>query len=213
MNIVLDLDGTLINSINETIIHRPFLEHFLLYVFRHFTTVSIWTSANVDWCNKVLYTFQPLLFNVSTILRRECRFHYILHDIHCTPYKLPNDKIILTKPLLTIQQRDPNFNSRNTLIIDDIPITYIYNQPNGINMPYFTNGNDIYLLILEEYLSYLIGSFHIFNNITQCNNGYIENTLGVEIRKPWYEDSGKVLLAQQEAKKYIHIDYMDLTED
>lgn len=62
MNIVLDIDGTLIeetpSSMKESRInHRPHLHTFLAFCFDNFDTVSIWTAASEEWANEVISSF------------------------------------------------------------------------------------------------------------------------------------------------------------
>ena len=46
LNIILDLDNTLISFINENDpIARPYLGNFLKFVFNKFNQISIWTAV------------------------------------------------------------------------------------------------------------------------------------------------------------------------
>jgi hypothetical protein len=209
MNIVLDLDGTLINDTRA----RPFLEDFLLFCFNNFSTVSIWTAANSAWSGYV-YTniLEPILKNISFKLFKPCQFSYFLTDVDCCSHIL-NGNPVPIKPLIVLAQlanQKINFNASNTLIVDDIPITFVQNPANGIYLPPFVANDDIFLLILKEYLFHLLGSVAVFGNITTAN--VIANSFEI----PWYKDQGRVLLAQQAANFSAYSnnhDTMDLTWD
>ena len=69
MNLILDMDGTLIDSYfsfvtgKMVIIPRPHLKEFLEFVFDNFSNVSIWTNGVKEWYEEVystlLITFIP----------------------------------------------------------------------------------------------------------------------------------------------------------
>lgn len=129
MNIILDLDGTLINDKMEA---RPHLKYFLHFVFQRFQRVSIWTLANREWFNKA-YTdaLKPLMPEGS-------HFHFIWCRINHRNTMYSG----VVKPLNQVYKTFPGmYNSHNTYIVDDTPSTYQENINNAIQIK--TYGNDL----------------------------------------------------------------------
>jgi len=139
MNIILDLDGTLIDQY----VLRPHIKKFLLFCFNEFDTVSLWSSTSEQWLYQVINNLTTMLYEISCILKKCCAFHYTFYDKHCTYI---NNKII--KPLRNIN----DLSLTNTLIIDDSIHSFDYNPDNGVYIPTFSS-NTIYA---DDYLLKII---------------------------------------------------------
>ena len=132
--IVLDLDGTLADGIplempeklwNLPIpVARPGLREFLEFVFEEFECVIIWTAANQKWYDTVY----------NNVLRPNLPpgkdFHFIKTRDTTKPY-------VALKPLSEIYAQFPQYNSSNTLVVDDNPETFKDNVENAIHIPSF----------------------------------------------------------------------------
>lgn len=198
MNLVLDLDGTLIN--NNSVIIRPYLDRFLYTSFQNFASVSIWTSASEYWCKQVLENIDPILRSISYTLGKQCTFKHIMYDAHCDPYVLPNGKVVPIKRLSKMYNYW--FTASNTIIVDDMPITFINNEKNGIHIPTFTSANDRMLLYLEQYLWDLLAMFK--------QVGYFSKDSS---EQPWYTNQSRIHRANMIAIQYQPLpDYMDLSD-
>jgi hypothetical protein len=156
MNIILDMDETLLNGnfISNGlpfVQERPFLDAFFLYIFSRFENVSIWTHATTDWfcyCyDKVLKRFLPPGRNFFQVITRDNG-------------KIPC-RLNLEKNLEEFYKICPNHHKYNTFILDDNPLTYKNNIANSIPIkPYtsiitwFDNKNvyDSELLNIIQYL-------------------------------------------------------------
>ena len=138
MNIILDIDGTLINDVpneNDELIPRPFLTEFLDYCFENFQNVSIWTAATSGW---YIYVRSKFLIGRN--------FDFVHTRYNCTRIADPDPDTlhpepILIKPLKKIW-RKTGYNRHNTLIIDDTPHTYQKNYGNAIHIPTFLGSKD-----------------------------------------------------------------------
>lgn len=139
-NVILDMDGTLLDNIppklqdpsykhikKNTIyqpIARPHLKDFLEYVFRNFKRVSIWTAGTKEWYEQcygeVLRHYIPEGKSFDFVLTREDFQRY---------YPV--------KPLSFVYKTHPEYNSTNTLIVDDNPVTYSENVENAIGIKSF----------------------------------------------------------------------------
>src|SRR3989338_2051019 len=132
MNIILDLDNTLIycittsNTWNGTgnfsftlggvkyvIFKRPGLNEFLEFVYDHFKHVGIWTAAAAPYAHKIVNRI------MTPAQQKRLSFIY-------TRKKLVNG----VKDLTRIFVEHPEFKSNNTIILDDkremIPNKYNY---------------------------------------------------------------------------------------
>lgn len=135
-NIILDMDGTLLDYIpvgfrenprpfEITPIARPHLLEFMEFVFDQFERVSIWTAATPRWFEKCY----------KQILR-----HHIPEgrSFHFVKTRDPLEQYIVLKPLSEIYKQFPGeYNSENTLVIDDNPMTYRDNPDNAVEIKAF----------------------------------------------------------------------------
>jgi TFIIF-interacting CTD phosphatase-like protein len=146
MNIILDLDGTLIDQYTL----RPYIKNFLLFCFKEFDTVSLWTSTSEQWLYQVINHLAPILNEISCRLRKHCTFHYTFFDKHCT-YR----NNIIIKPLIYMN----DLSLSNTIIVDDSIYSFVDNPDNGVYIPTFSSNNiniDNHLQILIPKLQNII---------------------------------------------------------
>jgi len=135
-NIILDLDGTLLDNIpvglaenpnpgQITPIARPYLAELMEFVFEHFERVSIWTAAMPGWYEKCY----------NAILRHHIpanrRFDFV-------KTRNPMEEYIVLKPLSEVYVNFAGkYNPENTLIVDDNPATYRANPENAVGVKSF----------------------------------------------------------------------------
>lgn len=138
-NIILDLDGTLIDSYygeygnNLIIVARPFLRKFLESLFLNHESVSIWTNGSKQWferCHDECLKYH---------LPDGCKFDFIItYDDD-----LVTCKRTCPKYLTKIYQKYPKYNKENTIMIDDSIHTMQDNMDNGILIPTFDFDPDL----------------------------------------------------------------------
>jgi hypothetical protein len=144
MNIILDMDGTLINERMEP---RPYLKTFFEFVFQRFNHVSIWTMANLEWFNRVYNEVFIKLMPPGKY------FHFVWCRVHF--------KVIwwgqIVKPLTKVYRAYPLiYNPYNTLFMDDTPSTYIENMRNAIKITTYGNNKlDVELLKIIQKLQFV----------------------------------------------------------
>ena len=168
MNIILDMDGTLIDdSCNP----RPYVHEFFIYCFRKFQTVSIWTAASREWYDEVYNVlFEEILTGCSYFLGFRCDFHFVYTGERCVKsYSVDPDEyygirppIRIIKPLRKIWKAKklyPCFTEDNTIIIDDNISTFSENYGNALHIPEYIGGQDIHMLSLIQYLDLLYDDF------------------------------------------------------
>jgi TFIIF-interacting CTD phosphatase-like protein len=148
MNIVLDIDETLIHAVSRKhkdaafsikfntggnieqyyILQRPGLKAFLKFVFNNFATINVWTAATKDYAIAIM----------SKILTRKqissLRFFNTRKQCSVDGSKPLND-IFNTK-----EAKGLNIMRHNTLMIDDKVEVVKHNKGNGIIVPAW-NGN------------------------------------------------------------------------
>ena len=148
MNIVLDIDETLIHAVTRKnknasfsikfntgeqyyILVRPGLKKFLRYVFKNFKTVNIWTAATKDYAIAIM----------SNILTKQqiSRLKFFNTRKQCSTDG--------SKPLIdifgTAQAKKLGITRSNTLMIDDKPDVVKHNKGNGIIVqPWLGNQKD-----------------------------------------------------------------------
>jgi len=142
-NIILDMDGTLLdNTVNYGLfdsqvkcetrpIARPYLKTFMEYVFEKFERVSIWTHGTKDWYD---LCFEKVL---QYVIPRGEQFHFVItrndEPEYVQTYNMPR-----AKPLTEIYAKYPEYNEFNTIVIDDMPYTYVLNIDNAIPIKSFS---------------------------------------------------------------------------
>ncbi len=148
MNIVLDIDETLIHAVTRKhkdskftikfvkgeqyyILVRPGLKSFLRYVFKNFKSVNIWTAATKEYAIAIL----------SHILTKTqiSKLKFFNTRKQCRPDG--------SKPLMSIFNTPhaikSNINKNNTLMVDDKEYVLKHNKGNGIIIPaWLGNPND-----------------------------------------------------------------------
>jgi hypothetical protein len=151
LNIILDLDNTLICSIsknvktppilnyslnhtyyqNYIIYGRPYLHYFLTEINK-FANISVWTAAGKEYANFVVNHFFPPSIKLT----------FFYHGEHTEQLMRSSYKM---KPLNYLFERYPNhFNKYNTLIIDDLPFVIQSNKEYSIQItPFEINESKI----------------------------------------------------------------------
>lgn len=139
MNLILDLDGTLVDRDEDGAIARPHLNEFLAYAFEKFDRVSVWTNATTDWFEQInkeilLSALPPEKSFDFVWTRDQC----VLEDVITTsnpPFCFP----VTRKPLTKVWDQFPDtYNRSNTFIVDNTPETYDHNIENAIAVKSFT---------------------------------------------------------------------------
>lgn len=161
INLILDLDGTLIELVDDIRTlpkPRPHLHIFLDWCFLNFQHVSIWSAASSDWVKEMLIHIQASHYP----------FHFIWADKHIT-----RTKNHVIKKLWKVCREYPEYTLDNTLILDDTPSTYKNNYGNGIGiMPYHqTHHEDKELWNLMFSLAKWIGVYSITSTVRNINKG------------------------------------------
>ncbi len=104
---------------------RPHLKEFLIFCFSYFKIVSIWSAGKERYVNSV----------VDNIFKHIRDPHVVYTWNEC----FVNDNGLITKPIQTMINNVPDLNDymsiNNTLVIDDRPSTFYYNNRNGITIP------------------------------------------------------------------------------
>ncbi len=176
LNIILDLDQTVISSLEYdelqrtpkykkrldyfthhfmddhfVVCERPGLQEFLTFVFKHFN-VSIWTAATKSYA----------LFIIEKILignHKDRHINYIFYSDHCS---ISQELTGNTKDLSILwkQYNLDGFNKNNTFIIDDYDEVYDTQPDNCIISPEFEfteegSEDDLFLMSIIPYLNKL----------------------------------------------------------
>jgi TFIIF-interacting CTD phosphatase-like protein len=194
MNVILDLDSTVINSLRpwdeqpkgltgytmendseaEYIVYeRPHLQEFLDYLFANFR-VAVWTAATKDYA----------IFIVENILlqnKPERKLEFLFFDYH-TDISEKISKIDCIKDLNLVWNTFPGFNNKNTVIIDDYEEVYMPQICHSYPIPPFyadepNAASDTELLKLKSKLGLIEEG--------ECPNSKLitENTLNKAIAK------------------------------
>lgn len=130
MNLILDMDGTLIDGFyddnnNHVVKPRPHLKDFFEFIFAYFENISIWTHGDESWY-KIVYDeclkyMLPINKNFHFVKTRE-------YGNESYPYK----------KLSKIYKEYDDYNEFNTFIIDDFSKTYELNIENSIPIKNYT---------------------------------------------------------------------------
>lgn len=169
INIVLDLDNTIINSLTprETkkiskrmskfkyhymddvyvVFERPHLQEFLDFLFKNFR-VSVWTAASKSYA----------IFIIDNIIltKPDRKLDFVLFSHHC---EISQNNLKCIKDLSMFWDiLDPKlYNKGNTFIVDDLDEVQIENDKNVFSAPVFNvldkdSDKDDYLLDLMKEL-------------------------------------------------------------
>ena len=146
MDLVLDLDGTLIAQFpknheeRESILPRPHVKEFLSFCFANFR-VSVWTAASERWGRKVT---------------RKLGMHRKLHRLHC------GARILRTRSTqYVVKELRTRFGLRHTVIVDDNADTYALNQDSAVPISTFEGmDGDTELLEVRTKLERLVQTYH-----------------------------------------------------
>ena len=145
MNIILDLDSTVISSLrpsekptkglvgynmdNQFIVYeRPGLQSFLKFLFKNFN-VAVWTAASKDYA---LFIVNEILLNGPNR-----KMEFVLFDFHGELSERFSD---CPKDLNLVWNTFPSFTQKNTIIIDDYEEVYVPQMCNSYPIPPF-NAN------------------------------------------------------------------------
>lgn len=138
LNIVLDLDDTLVSNIEGILQPRPYLNLFLKWCFDKFETVSVWTAGTEEWWKICHGNFM-----------KDFSFHKVYTRDYCEVLVTrisDEDPIVLYKPLRKIF--DESMYKENTIIIDDEQLNAIEDINNHLMISKFIKNNDNELLKL-----------------------------------------------------------------
>lgn len=133
MNLILDLDGTLIDCDDDgDAVPRPHLREFLAGVFSLFSTVSIWTNATPYWFNTV---YQNVLID---FVPNGKQFLFVWTREKCVLQQEAFHRPITRKPLSLVYESFATTHSPdNTIVVDDTPETYGLNPEAAIPISRF----------------------------------------------------------------------------
>ena len=179
INIVLDLDNTLVSSISfkelkkiknmdkrrlkykdmdeyYRIYYRPFLKEFLEYVFKNFD-VTIWTAASRDYASFILDNI-ILNENDKKHKKGKKKLKMFLFDQNCDQSQILYDQD--SPKDLRYLYNFPGYHQCNTIIVDDLLEVYNANKNKTIRAPYFDakkeiSENDTFLLDIIDKLKEL----------------------------------------------------------
>lgn len=149
INVLLDLDNTLIYSISVEkikkkpwmkkfkiyemnkdyiVFERPGLQKFLNWIFKHFN-VSVWSAATPDYVE----------FIAKNIIENDDRkLEYVLHSENCEDsQKYYGEESIKKLELLWDVHDIKGFGPDNTLIVDDLGKVYRTNRENTLHIKKF----------------------------------------------------------------------------
>jgi hypothetical protein len=100
-----DIDNTVVNLKPKYVFFRPYLNEFLEYLTKNFY-VAIWSAALDKWVNHIIFN--------SPIKKYYQDFLFIWTKEECSTIK--------EKKLKNVWEFYPNFNEKNTMLIDDFII-------------------------------------------------------------------------------------------
>ena len=137
-NIILDVDGVMVDGLQM----RPGLAKFLEYLFTEprIGTVSVWTASTQWW--SIIY--ETRIKHIMPLLQCGTRasFYFVWEGNRCINHYQPDQQErVMIKPLSKVWRRYKNFTRSNTLILDDVPITYLKNRGNALRVNEFNCNN------------------------------------------------------------------------
>lgn len=153
MNLILDLDGTLVEERDtlertQPAARRPFLTEFLAWALDTFAHVSIWSAADPKW----------VALNVNSWPERD-RFHFVWAGVclkHVVKRNRQTGKVesVLRKKLVKVFRKWPDvYTAQNTRIVDNTPETFGNNRAQGVPIDtYEGQPHDRALLELKDRL-------------------------------------------------------------
>lgn len=169
MNIILDLDETLIHAHNNPTLggdfmlrlsgniyyikKRPGLSNFLEFIYKEFNTVSYWTAGTAQYAQLILSNILTRGQQLKTVIVYS-RTHLEMHP--SGGYFKPLNKIFQTH-----LAKKFNILKSNTIMIDDSGHNFLGNVGNGLIIPAFTGqSNDKSLsqliLVLRGFMAHSI---------------------------------------------------------
>lgn len=193
INVILDLDNTLIYSIscnklpkNKSshlhsmkfhkmdndyyVFERPGLQDFLDWLFKNYN-VSVWSAASPDYVE----------FIVKNIVENNKRkLEYVLNSDNCEKcQKIFGDKHIKNLKMLWDIHDLKGYGPYNTLIIDDLKMVCKVQPENSIQIKSFNTNHkksiqDTELKLIKRKLEKI--SFHFHKNINTSNNFKLTHT-------------------------------------
>lgn len=171
LNVVLDLDNTLIFTCDELyppfdfkikegyIYLRPFVKELLAWVFKN-TNVFIWSAGDATYVKKILkHLLQKDQIPVAVLTRKDCSIEqtssvsYLFQEYYSS--------LRYFKPLQKLK-----FNLKRTVLIDDHENAKKYNPYNTIQVSKFeipTTSSDNCLVSILETLKYLESQKNVQN--------------------------------------------------
>jgi len=181
MNVVLDMDQTLIDNVDEmTIYPRPHLKVFLKYCFNTFETVGIWTLGTRSWFDQAnVEVFEPIIKEINNEESTNYKFTFaytrerstikskFVGGLYFQQFRIKNLKKLWNR-------KDFPHTRHNTIIVDDNPDVYKYNFGNGvpINGYYWKSSFDRELIDLMFFLNRLQGHFEEHDTILHVEKRY-----------------------------------------
>lgn len=215
MNIVLDIDGTLIDTISEEqhnawkehetyipydmeaklkgkpvyIYKRAHLDEFIRYCLNNFDNVGIWTLGEPRWAR----------FVIKKVLgKRLDDFHPVLSIQESTIVANPIYGWKYLKPLASIYENFPaDYKEKRTLIIDDAPLNSIENRDNAFDIKTFEACNVSHDTVLLDMIDYL-GSIKNTSDIRLVPKSLDQHMNQDEQGEDGCEDKGNVPLLMNE---------------
>jgi hypothetical protein len=138
MNIVLDIDGTLVKDVNDPDIipePRPYLKEFFQYIFKTFCHVSIWTASHKERAERIIDTvFLPILKELNPDYSFD--FVWTAEKVAVKQkWRLGGDYTsTVIKDLKKVYKAYKYYTKDNTVILDDTSSTYRRNHGNAIGL-------------------------------------------------------------------------------
>jgi hypothetical protein len=206
LNLILDMDSTLISNFGPTIRSRPHLQTFFTFCFSNFNTVSVWTAADRVWFDAVNNSlFQPLMKKIALQLKKPCQFRFVYvrpsGDLMFSvrPENNFRPQPMFVKDLHKIWRRKrmfPEFTKDNTLIVDDTPSTFCMNYHNALHIPAyaFNNGGDRELLKLMFFLRDIGEHYTQYKTVINMDKRkwYMKDTIVQQMLQLVYNSTMKV---------------------
>jgi len=130
-HIVLDLDGTLISEFDSdgdlspsgfVPVARPHLANFLKFVFDNCSSVNIWTRASRNWWDACY----------QCVIKKHMPDGKTFHRVWCDDKCKRDGTGLIFKPLSKYWRRKWQMKRHNTVIVDNDPLNYFYDQGNGM---------------------------------------------------------------------------------